>query len=185
MRQATYTVSGGQAATAGPWRSYNTVQPSPDMPTAQVIYPKLRGLLTNGTWGVLGANVIFHLASITLFGFAIAEQKKIVGDSYLQSVEHLSWAGFAAFAAAIVILLTHTITVYDKVQYESLTSTVIAGIGLAAFLLAGLAQFVIFVLSFRTSGAVDGDQALLYASLACYFVAAGLLIMNISCMHFS
>lgn len=132
------------------------------------------GLLSNGSPGILLLGMLLTLTSLSTFVGGILEQKSLVGTSYLHSVEVLSWATVGIYAFAILTLVMHSL------RTPTFTSYLFGGLGLGALVMTGVGQTIVFTLSFRSDGKLGGDMLFFYASLACYSLSFGFLLLNIA-----
>lgn len=138
------------------------------------------GLLSNGDPVILLFNMLLTLTSIATFVGGILEQKSLVGTSYLHSVEVLSWATVAIYAFATLTLAMHSLPGPMK-NVRGFPSYFFGVLGLGALMMAGVGQTIVFTFSFRSDGKVAGDMLFFYASLACYSLSIGCLLLNIAC----
>jgi hypothetical protein len=137
------------------------------------------GLLSYGAPGIPLLSVLLTLTSLATFVGGVLEQKSLVGTSYLHSVEILSWATVGIYAFSILTLVMHSLLTPMK-GIRTFTSYVFDVLGLGALVMAGVGETIVFTFSFRSDGKVGSDMLFFYASLACYSLASGLLLLKIA-----
>ena len=83
------------------------------------------------------------------------------------------------YAFAILTLVMHSLRTPMK-NVPTFTSYLFGVLGLGALVMAGVGQTTVFTFSFRSDGKLGGDMLLFYASLACYSLSFGFLLLNIA-----